>query len=86
MAEEKNINRANEQINKELYGVADELIKRDNLERLKEKSRRLSSKNTSGKDQNGMMNTILDIASRNQMRKGSNLRVGKREERDEMSE
>ena len=84
MADEKTINRANEQINKELYGVADELIKRDNLKRLKEKSRQLSNKNTGGKDQNGMMNTILEIASRNQIRKGSNVRVNKRDERDEM--
>lgn len=69
--EKKTINNADETMNRELYDIADDLVSKDRIDRLREKSRGISQRNTGGRDTNGMMNTLIEIVGNQQARKAT---------------
>ena len=69
--EKKTVNNADEQINKQLYNIAANIIERDNIDRLREKTRAISNRNTEHRDKNGMMDTLTQIMYNNKSHRTS---------------
>ena len=69
--EKKTVKNADEQINKQLYNVAANIVERDNIDRLREKTRAISNRNTEHRDKNGMMDTLTQIMYNNQSHRTS---------------
>ena len=69
--EKKTVNNADEQINKQLYNIAANIVERDNIDRLREKTRAISNRNTEHRDKNGMMDTLTQIMYNNKSHRTS---------------
>ena len=83
--EQKTINNADEVLSKELYGISDDLIKRDYIDELRKKARGISNRNTSNRDSNGMMNTLIEIMANQQAKGGLTISKGKKANVDSIS-
>ena len=69
--EKKTVKNADEQINKQLYNIAANIVERDNIDRLREKTRAISNRNTEHRDKNGMMDTLTQIMYNNKSHRTS---------------